>query len=215
MRIAVVGGTGQHGGGLAARWARAGFEVIIGSREARKAASAAVDLKAKVSGAQISGRANERALAEADFAVLAVPYAAHESTVRQLKTLLRGAIVIDTCVSLDANRPSVLKLPPEGSALQQTMHVLGPGSRVVAAFQNIPAGLLWDLDRQITADVLVCGDDDEAKQLAMTLATTAGMRALDAGPASNARLVEAAAALMDFVNRRYSRSDMAIHFTAG
>ncbi|MFQ6131572.1 MAG: NADPH-dependent F420 reductase [Armatimonadota bacterium] len=215
MRIAVIGGTGEHGGGLAVRWARAGFELIIGSREARKAAAAAVDLKAKVPGAQINGRANERALAEADFAVLAVPCEAHRSTVEGLKTYLRGAVVIDTCVGMEPDRPGLLKLPPEGSTLQETMHLLGPGSRVVAAFQNIPAGLLWDLERGVSADVLVCGDDEEAKQLAMTLATSAGMRALDAGPASNARLVEATAALMDVINRRYSRSDMALQFAAG
>jgi len=188
---------------------------MIGSREASKAANAAAGLKAKVPGAQVSGHGNERVLAEADFAVLAVPYPAHQSTVQQLRTYLRPTMVIDTCVGLDLDRPGVLKSPPEGSVLQQTMHILGPGSRVVAAFQNIPAGLLWDLDRKITANVLVCGDDEEAKQLAMTLAVSAGMGALDAGPARNARLVEAAAVLMDAINRLYSRSDMAVHVTAG
>ncbi len=213
MRIAVIGGTGAHGGGLAARWAKAGFDVLIGSRQAEKAAATAADLKQRLPGVSVSGKANDRAAAEADFIVLAVPFAAHADTIRALQRSLGASILIDTCVPLDPDRPGRLKRPRQGSALQEALQILGPKAKVVAAFQNVPAGALWEFDRNPLGDCLVVGDDDEAKGLAMTLATSIGLRAVDIGPTANAGLVEAAAAIVDLLNRRHQRGDIALHFT--
>jgi hypothetical protein len=213
VRIAVIGGTGVHGGGLAFRWARAGFDVLIGSRQAERAASAAADLKQRLPGVSVSGKANDRAASEADFVVLAVPFAVHAETIRTLHPALGSSIVIDTCVPFDHDRPGKLKPPHEGSALQEALHILGPKAKVVAAFQNVPAGALWELDGHPMGDCLVCGDDDEAKGLAMTLASSAGLRAIDIGPATNAHLAEAAAALVDLLNRRHRRNDIGVQFT--
>ena len=213
MKIAILGGTGREGTGLALRWASSGEEVIIGSRDERRAAEAADHLNQTLGKAAIRGASNRRAAEEADVVVLTVPYAAHLGTLKEVKGALRGKLLIDTTVSLDPDAPGRLSPAHHRSALEQAQEFLGPGAKVVAAFQNISYRLLKDPKRAIDSDVLVCGDDTDARQLAITLVEKAGLRAVDAGGAHHARAVEGLTPLLLDLNRRYKMKESGIRIT--
>ncbi|PKP98233.1 MAG: NADPH-dependent F420 reductase, partial [Alphaproteobacteria bacterium HGW-Alphaproteobacteria-13] len=158
--IAVLGGTGKEGGGLALRWAHKGHRVIIGGRDAARASEAADAMKAALGGAaDISGAANADAAAQADIVVLAVPYAAQQSTVEDVREGLAGKILIDVTVPLVPPKVGRVQLPQGGSAVEAVQKLLGEEVRVVSAFQNISAHHLTKLDEEIDCDVLVCADD--------------------------------------------------------
>lgn len=204
MKIAVIGGTGKEGSALAFRWARAGVEVIIGSREEGKAKTVADELNKSHQGPRIVGKANADAASAADqLVVLTVPYSAHKNTLSDIKSSLAGKILVDVTVPLDPQNPRRVIMPPEGSATEEAMAFLGDSVKVVAALQNVSSGSLHDYDHPIHCDILVCGKDKEAKQAAIQLMEKLGVKAYDAGDAQSARAVEAMTAVLIGLNIRY------------
>ncbi|MGB6675832.1 MAG: NADPH-dependent F420 reductase [Terriglobales bacterium] len=205
--IAVLGGTGPEGFGLALRWAQAGETLIIGSRDAARAQDAANKIKQRAPGANISGSENIAACAAADLLVLTIPFEGHAALLKQLKPAIRpGSIVIDTTVPLAASvggRASRTLGVWQGSAAQETAELVPKGISVVAAFHNAGAELL-NADGPVDCDVIVCSDDPAAVQIVRTLATKiAGVRAIDGGKLENARIVEQITALLIGLNIRH------------
>jgi NADPH-dependent F420 reductase len=212
--VAVIGGTGNEGPGLALRWAKSGqYHVIIGSRQQEKAERVAAELNARLGRDLIRGMVNPNAAAAADLAVLTVPYSAHLPTLESIQAGLTGKILIDVTVPLQPPKVSYVNIPPGGSATAEAQALLGNEVRVVAAFQNVGAAHLDDPDRPIDCDVLVCGDDKEAKAEAIALAEAAGMRGLDAGPLQNAVVVEGLTAMLIGINIRYKVKGSGIRIT--
>jgi NADPH-dependent F420 reductase len=211
--LAIVGGTGAQGGGLALRWAAAGHTVIVGSRSGQRARDAAAELNRRLPGASIEGLANEAAAAAAEVVVLTVPWAAHGSTLEAIRPGLAGKILIDVTVPIVPPKISEAHVPPDGSAATTAQRLLGERVSVVAAFQNVSAHHLNDLDREIACDVLVCGDDPAAKETVRRLARDAGFRTLDAGPLANAVAVESLTAVLITLNRRYKVRGAGIRIT--
>ena len=205
--IAVLGGTGKEGFGLALRWARAGETVIIGSRDAARARDAAARIRQHVPNASISGEDNAGACASADLIVLTVPFEGHAALLNQLKPIISpGSIVIDTTVPLAASvggRASRTLGVWQGSAAQQTAEILPEEISVVAAFHNISSDLLAG-DGPVDCDVLVCSDDADAGQVVRELAAKIpGVRPIYAGKLENARIVEQITALLIGLNIRH------------
>ena len=213
MTIAVLGGTGAEGSGLAIRWANAGHAVILGSRNAEKAATAAQVLNAKLGSDRVRGMDNRAATAAADVVVLAVPYSAQKPTVEDVKSALAGKILIDVTVPLVPPKVSKVQLPEGGSAVEAMQRLLGEQTRVVSAFQNVSAHYLSDLDRKIDCDVLVCGDDKGAREVAVQLAADAGLRGVHAGVLANSAASEALTSALIAINRHYKVPAAGIHIT--
>jgi NADPH-dependent F420 reductase len=212
--IAVIGGTGHEGPGLALRWAKSGrYRVIIGSRQQEKAERAAAELNARLGKDLIRGIVNPEAAAAADIIVLTVPYSAHAPSLESIRAGLRGKILVDVTVPLQPPQVSRVHIPPGGSAAAEAQALLGGDVRVVAAFQNVGAAHLKDADHPIESDVLVCGDDEEAKAEVIALAQAAGMRGLDAGPLQNAVVVEGLTAVLIGINIRYKARGAGIKIT--
>ena len=213
--IAVIGGTGADGSGLAVRWAAAGYPVVIGSRSAEKAASAATELSQPLpaGSAPITGAANGDAAAQANIVVLSVPYDAQVGTIDQIAAGSQGKTVITVGVPLKPPKVSTVWHPPGGSAAQEAQAQLGEGVQVVAAFQNVAAGHLKDLSWQPNCDVLVTGDSKAAKQIAIELAQAAGFVAIDAGPLANASVVEGLTAVLIGINARNKVQGSGIRIT--
>ena len=208
--IAVIGGTGPAGTGLALRWARAGETVIIGSRDAARAQQTAETISERAgANAQVSGMENSAACAATDLLVLTVPFEGQAALLKQLKPAIRpGSIVIDATVPLAASvggRASRTLGVWQGSAAQQTAELVPRGVSVVAAFQNISADVLnSNSNEDVDCDVIVCSDDPNATQVAMELAAKiARVRAIDGGKLENARTVEQITALLIGLNIRH------------
>ena len=208
--IAVIGGTGPAGTGLALRWARAGETVIIGSRDAARARQTAETIHKRAgANAQVSGMENSTACAASDLLVLTVPFEGQAALLKQLKPAIRqGSVLIDATVPLAASvggRASRTIGVWQGSAAQQTAELVPKGVSVAAAFHNISADVLnSDDDEDVDCDVIVCGDDPNATQVAMELAAKiAGVRAIDGGKLENARIVEQITALLIGLNIRH------------
>jgi len=212
-KIAVLGGTGKEGSGLALRWAAAGHVVIIGSREAEKAQRAAADLNKTLGKEVVHGMANREAAAQADVVVMTVPYAAHAATIQSVKDLVQGKVFVDVTVPLDPQNARCAKMPPAGSASVEAQQLLGEGVKVVAAFQNIGAEHLASFDHEIECDVLVCGNDRDAKKLVIELAQAARMMAWDAGPIENAMVVEGLTSVLINLNVRHKVKASGIRIT--
>jgi len=206
--IAVIGGTGPAGMGLALRWARAGETVIIGSRDAARAQQTAETIRSRAgANAQISGMENSAACAATDLLMLTVPFEGQAALLKQLKAAIRpGSILIDATVPLAAGvggRASRTIGVWQGSAAQQTAELVPKGVSVVAAFQNVSADVL-NGDEDIDCDVIVCSDDPNATQVAVELATKIPrVRAIDGGKLENARIVEQITALLIGLNIRH------------
>lgn len=201
MKIAILGGTGEQGPGLALRWARAGETVIIGSRQKEKGEKVAVELNQEMGKEILKGTDNVTAAAEADLAVLTVPYAAHVATLESVKEQLTGKIFVDVSVPLDPENARRVIMPAAGSASEEAQQVLGPEVQVVCALQNISAHLLRDVNAAIDCDVLVCGHKD-ARPVVMQLIEKlgGGIRAISAGPLEAARQIEPITALLIRLN---------------
>ena len=197
--VAIVGGTGNLGGALALRLGAPGVKIIIGSRDAEKAKKAVETLKPSLRAGEIVGVTNREAVQGADFVVIAVPYEGHAQMVSDLKGQLAGKIVIDTVVPLNKVKPFV---PAAGSALQEAQQILGDEAPVIGALHNISAVDLGDVDSPL-GDVLVCGDNAEAKQKVMEIIHRIGARAFDGGPASNAYVIEGLTGVIIHLNRKY------------
>ena len=209
--IAVLGGTGAEGGGLAFRWAHAGYKVIIGSRSAERAEDAAREIGHD----NLSGADNETAARTADICVLAVPFAAQEDTLRGVVDHLQGKILIDVTVPLVPPKVSRVQLPPEGSAAERAQAIVGDGVKVVSAFQNVSATHLRDLAHDVDCDVLICGDDKDARAEVAALARAAGMRGWEAGVLANAVAAESLTPVLIAINRRYKIPGSGIRITGG
>jgi len=207
--IAILGGTGDLGTGLAIRWSKAGHQIIIGSRTQQKADAAVVDLK-KVS-PQTPARAMENAAAAAagDIVVLTVPYEHQLSTLESVRAGLEGKILIDVTVPLIPPKVGTVQLPPEGSAGKRAQNFLGDGVKVVTAFQNVAAHLLQQ-DVKIECDVLVAGNSKEARDKVVELVEEAGMSGWHAGPIENSAAAEALTSILIQINRRHSISHSGI-----
>jgi NADPH-dependent F420 reductase len=202
LAIALVGGTGKEGRGLASRWARAGHRIVLGSRLAERAYRRADELTAAC-GFQIDGAELMYAVRVADVVVLSVPYAAHAETLAALRDELAGRIVIDVTVPLRPPRVREVFIPSRGSVALETRDLLGRHTRLAAALHHISAEHLADLARDIDSDGLVCADDPEARATAMRLVSELGLRALDAGPLTNAVALEALTPVLLHLNHRY------------
>jgi hypothetical protein len=199
--LAILGGTGKEGTGLALRWANAGYPVIIGSRAAEKAAASAADLNTQLGIDTVRGLANDEAARAADICILTVVQAAHAAAVESLKDALQGRLLVDATARVEFPK---LNPPAAPAAARAAQTILGPGVTVVAAFQNVPASALKrDLDDPVDTDVLVCADSLEAAERVITLAEDGGMRALYAGPLDNALTVEGLTTLLIAMNKHY------------
>lgn len=217
-KIGILGGTGPEGSGLAARWAVAGEHVVIGSRDASRAAETAKLLCARLgSNAKIEGTDNVSAVAQCDVVVLTVPFSGQATLLKQLKPQWKpGQILIDTTVPLAAavgGAPSRMLNVWQGSAAQQARELVPDSVAVAAAFHNLSAELLAK-DGPVDCDILVCSDDEEAKRVASELAARIpGARALNGGKLENARIVESITALLIGLNVRYKVHTAGIRFT--
>lgn len=210
VTLAIVGGTGNLGTSLALRLAAPGVRVIIGSRNQEKA-RAVVDSLQKKTPAQgrIEGKSNHEAVREAELVVIAVPYEGHSGTLSELKEHLHGKIVIDAVVPLRKGKPFI---PLAGSALLEAQEILGKETAVVGALHNISAVDLENPDASL-GDVLVCGDDGQAKQRVMELIERIGARAFDAGPAANAYIIEGLTGVLIHLNRKYKSKHAGVKIT--
>jgi len=191
-RIAIIGGTGPQGQGLALRFAQAGVPVALGSRDGARAREIVAELNAKLGTALIEGFDNAGAVAAADeMVILAVPFSAHNTTLEALKGGLEGKILVDIVVPLSPNDPKLVEMPPEGSATEAAQALLGPDIPVVGALHNVSAKTLNDLGDAINCDILVCGNKLEPRKKVMALVEQLGVTAYNAGNAQAARCIEA------------------------
>jgi NADPH-dependent F420 reductase len=215
-RVAVIGGTGDLGYGLAVRWGRAGVPLVIGSRADERAADAARRVRAQVPGADVEGAENPRAAAAADVVVVTVPFAAQAATYRSIAEQVReDAVVVDCTVPLAAavgGRPAHTLGVWQGSAAQQAASFL-EGARVCAAFHSLSASALGDLTRPVDGDVLVCGARTHKPAVRALVEAIPDLGYVDAGPLENARLVEPLTALLIGLNRRYKTDRAGIRIT--
>jgi 8-hydroxy-5-deazaflavin:NADPH oxidoreductase len=211
--IAILGGTGAEGSGLALRWASAGHRVIIGSRNPEKAAKVCAELNALYRSESLSFRDNRAAAAAAEIVVLTVPHAAQRATVEEVRESLAGKILVDATAPLVPPKVSRVQLPAGGSAVAAIQHLLGEAVRVVSAFQNVSAHFLRDLAHDVDCDVLVCGDDPAARETVIELARDIGLRAYHAGPICNSAAAEALTSILISINIRYKVPGAGIRVT--
>jgi len=214
-KIAVIGGTGKEGKGLAYRWARAGYEVIIGSRKLEKAKQAVEEISKMFPAEKtvvISGEENNDAAKEGDVIVITVPYKFHEEILGQLKPFVQGKYVLDVTVPLVPPKVSTVHIPKNGSAALCAQSILGEDVRVISAFQNISFELLLG-NEAIDCDVLVCGKDKSARQLGVRLVDDAGLNAWDAGPLENSIVAEGLTSILIRINKKYSSKSAGIRIT--
>jgi len=200
--IAILGGTGSEGTGLAMRWTHAGYKIIIGSRQTEKAQKVAAELNQKLGVESITGLQNDAAARAADICVLTVVQSAHQPALKGLKDALQGKLLVDATVRIEFRDP---KPPSPPSAARIAQDILGEGATVVAAFQNVPASALKkDLDKPVDADVLVFADDMAGAEQVIQLTQDGGMRAFYAGGLDNAVVAEGITAVLISINKHYS-----------
>jgi NADPH-dependent F420 reductase len=205
--LAILGGTGDLGSGLAKCWLAAGYKVIIGSRSAEKAKAFA-----RESAGDVFGDDNANAAKAADIVVLAVPFASHEATLREVREFVQGKIVVDAAVPLVPPKVSVVQLPAEGSAAQIAQQLLGDGVRVVSAFHNVGATKLHQGGRA-DCDVLVFGNDKAARDAVIELANLVAAAGIDGGVLANSAAAEAMTSVLIGINRRYKVPGAGIRIT--
>jgi NADPH-dependent F420 reductase len=207
MKIAILGGTGKEGRGLALRWGRAGVEVLIGSRDPDRAGQAAADLNARLERKTASGFSNRQAAEKAEVIVSTLPHSGHTEILSAITTALEGKLLLVATVVWP---PGPLD---RRSAAEEVQDLVFGKARVVAAFQTVSAAELADLDRPVEDHVLVCGDDSEARRRAIELIGRAGMQAVNAGPLRQARTVEAITGLLLQINKNYKIKASGIRIT--
>lgn len=212
LTLAILGGTGKEGQGLAYRWAKAGYHVIIGSRTPPKAEGVAEELNERLGSEMVRGAGNEEAAAACDIAVLTVPYKAHRSTLEDLRDSLQGKILVDVTVPLDPDDIAAVNVPEAGSAAQEAQSILGEEVQVVAAFQNVSHVHLQN-DGPVPCDVLVCSDSETAKKQVLQLVDAAGLAGWDAGPLCNAVVVEGLTPILLGINRKHDTKHAGIRIT--
>ena len=213
VRIAVLGGTGREGKGLAYRWAKAGYQVLIGSRSSERAVTAASEIMELLEGSSsVVGTTNLEAAQQADIVVITVPYSSHREILESVKDVLKGKLLIDVTVPIVPPKVTKVQMPAAGSAAQEAREILGEDVQVTAAFQNISHELLFDED-DINCDVLVTGTSKEARAETLTLVEAAGLNGWDAGPIENSVVVEGLASVLININKRYGSTHAGIRIT--
>jgi NADPH-dependent F420 reductase len=213
QRVAILGGTGKEGKGLAFQWAKAGKEIVIGSRSVEKARAAAVDVLALLENqGQVSGETNEEAAQKADLVVLTVPYSVHRDMLEAVKAYVQGKIFIDVTVPLVPPRVTRVQMPAAGSAGQEAQQILGPEVRVVTAFQNISYENLIKNEVHF-CDVLVCGNDKSARGVVLQLVQLTGLIGWDAGPIENSVVAEGLTSILIGINKQFGVQAAGIRIT--
>lgn len=215
--IAIIGGTGKEGQGLAFRWVKAGYPVIIGSRNQEKAnlAKAVITELLVSSGTKdfiLEADENESAVKACDIAVLTIPYEFHDDTLMKLKNILLGKYLLDVTVPLVPPKVSTITVPPDGSLGLHTQLILGPEVKVITAFQNISFELLMK-DEPIECDVLVCGVDKESRDTGLRLVVDAGLIGWDAGPLENSIIPEGLTSVLIRINKQFGTHSAGIKIT--
>jgi 8-hydroxy-5-deazaflavin:NADPH oxidoreductase len=213
LTVAVLGGTGKEGSGLAMRWALSGYRVLVGSRDAERAATRAAEMNQELGGDYLTGLTNAEAAASANLVVLSVPYSAHKDTLESVKDQLTGKILVDITVPLNPPKVRTVYIPEGKSAALEAQSYLGDSVRVVAAFQNVSAEKLRDPNTEVDCDVLICSDDAQAKTEVMELVKASGMHGIDAGPLQNAIAVEALTPVLLYINKTYGVKGAGIRIT--
>jgi NADPH-dependent F420 reductase len=211
--IAILGGTGREGKGLAFRWAKAGYHILIGSRSADKATASANEILGLIrSKANIEGTTNLKAALAADIVVLTVPYAAHRPTLEELKGAFQGKLLVDVTVPLVPPTVTRVQMPPDGSAAMEAIRILGNNVQVTSAFQNISYESLFQED-QVECDVLVAGTSKEARTETLQLVTAAGLTGWDAGPLENSVVLEGLTSILIYINKLHGSTHAGIKIT--
>ena len=210
--LAIIGGTGALGSGLALRWAAAGYPVVLGSRSREKAAAAAREIIAGNGAPPVRGDDNAGAADAADIVVIAVPYSNHDAILDEIKSAVAGKIVVDAVVPLMPPKVSLVHLPAQGSAAQIAHERLGDNVRVVSAFHNVGAVKLR-AGGAVDCDVLVFGNDRDARDAIIALADAIGMRGIDGGAIANSVAAEALTSVLIGINRRYKVDGAGIRIT--
>jgi len=209
--LAVIGGTGHLGGALARRWVKAGYHVLVGSRDAAKARDAASALAQECNGS-VEGGANREVAGRADIIVVTVPFASQAATLADIRDAAQGKLVIDCTVPLVPPKVMRVQLPAEGCAAVIAQRTLGDGVTVVSAFHNVAAHKVAT-DELVDCDVLVFGDVRDARETVVSLARAAGLRGLHAGSLANSAAAEALTSVLIFVNKHYGVDGAGVRLT--
>jgi 8-hydroxy-5-deazaflavin:NADPH oxidoreductase len=212
MKIGIVGGTGREGRGLAVRWAKAGHEVFIGSRQAVKGSAKAAELS-KEFGVTLQGGDNIGACTHADLIVVTVPYSAHRPTFESIKDAVGDKTIVDITVPLQPPKVRSVNLPQGQSAALEACALLNKGTRLVAALHHISSEHLSDPEHTFDCDVLVCGDDEAARAKVISLVADLGLRGVDAGILRNAIALESLTPVLLHINRHYKSVGSGIRIT--
>ncbi len=203
MKITIIGGTGPQGRGLALRFARKGLDVVIGSRDSSNAIKVCEELNQVLGSGygMVSGYSNEKAAEmEADFTIISVPWSGHNETITDLAAKLQGKLIIDIVVPLAEGNPKKVSMPPEGSATESAQKILGDNTPVIGALHNVSASTLNKVDAEINCDVLVCGNNLEARNKVIDLLSKLEINAYNAGDAEAARCIEAITPILIRIN---------------
>ena len=213
LTIAVLGGTGKEGKGLAYRWAKAGYRILIGSRSSEKAVTAASEIMELLEGSSsVVGTTNLEAAEQADIVVLSVPYSAHRDTLESVKRALKGKLLVDVTAPLVPPKVSKVQMPAAGSAAQEAKEIVGEDVEVAAAFQNVSYEHLLG-EEEVECDVLVTGTSKKARAEVLTLVAAAGLIGWDAGPIENSVVVEGLTSVLININRLYGSKHSGIKIT--
>ena len=203
MRLSIIGGTGPQGKGLALRFAKAGFEVALGSRNETRAIEVADSLSSKNPNlvGSIIGLSNSEAIAFTDkFVIFSVPWTGHNNTLNEIKGMLEDKVLVDIVVPLEEGNPRKVAMPPEGSATEAAQAILGSDIPVIGALHNVSANTLNHLEKKINCDILVCGNNLDARLETIELIKNLEVEAYNAGDASSARCLEAITPILIRIN---------------
>ena len=211
--IGIIGGTGKEGIGLAYRWVKAGYRVLIGSRSIEKAIKKADEIKALLPGKQVQGTTYDQAAIESDIVVITIPYSTHIDILTKLRPNLKDKLVIDVTVPLVPPKVSVVQMPPDGSAAQEALRILGTTAQLAAAFHNISHVNLSLESDSADCDVLVTGTNSDARATTLSLVEQAGFTGWDAGPIENSVVVEGLTSVLIWINKKYGSSHAGIRIS--
>jgi NADPH-dependent F420 reductase len=213
LTIAVLGGPGKEGKGLAYRWAKAGYRILIGSRSSEKAVTTASEIMELLEGSSsVVGTTNFEAAQQADIVVITVPYSAHRNTLESVKDALKGKLLVDTTVPLVPPKIRKVQMPPAGSAAQEAKEIVGDDVEVVAAFQNVSYEHLMG-EQEVQCDVLVTGTSKKARTEVLTLVEATDLTGWDAGPIENSVVVEGLTSVLININKEYGSTYAGIKIT--
>jgi NADPH-dependent F420 reductase len=212
MNIAILGGTGKEGAGLASRWALLGHSIVVGSRDAERAKTKAAELREQTKKLSIMGESNAEAARRGTVIVVALPAQGLAATLPEVREACRGKVVVSTVVPLTFGGPRLFTPPAAGSSAEEAQALL-PEAKVVAAFHHIAAHELSETEHAIECDLLLCGGDASAKETVGELARSMGLRPIDVGALSNAGPLEGITAVLATINRRYKLKNSGIKIT--